>query len=66
MAVYSLDDLKLETEGDDYWIAPNAAVIGNVRLRKNASIWFGVTIRGDMPNVIEVGENSNIQDNSVL
>ncbi len=66
MAVYSLNDLKLETEGDDYWIAPNAAVIGNVRLKKNASVWFGVTIRGDMPNVIEVGENSNIQDNSVL
>lgn len=66
MAVYSLDHLKLQTEGDDYWIAPNASVIGNVRLRKNASVWFGTVIRGDMENVIEVGENSNVQDNSVL
>ncbi|MEN8723233.1 MAG: gamma carbonic anhydrase family protein [Alphaproteobacteria bacterium] len=66
MTVYSLDDLAIQTEGDDYWVAPNASVIGNVVLKKNASVWFGVVIRGDMPNKIEIGENSNIQDNSVL
>ena len=49
----------------EYWIAPNAQVIGNVILKKNASVWFGAVLRGDN-EPITVGENSNIQDNSVL
>lgn len=49
----------------EYWIAPNASVIGNVILKKNSSIWFGAVLRGDN-EPIEVGENSNVQDNSVL
>ena len=48
-----------------YWIAPNAVVIGRVELKVNASIWFGATIRGDNDPII-IGENSNIQDGSVL
>jgi carbonic anhydrase/acetyltransferase-like protein (isoleucine patch superfamily) len=40
-------------------------VLGKVTLKKNASIWFGVVARGDN-DLIEVGENSNVQDNSVL
>ncbi len=66
MTVYSLDGKtpSLPSEGD-YWIAPNAAVIGNVILKKNASIWFNVTVRGDN-DPIEIGENTNIQDGSVL
>jgi carbonic anhydrase/acetyltransferase-like protein (isoleucine patch superfamily) len=50
---------------DEYWIAPNAIVLGNVILKKNASIWFGAVLRGDN-DTITVGENSNVQDNSVL
>jgi carbonic anhydrase/acetyltransferase-like protein (isoleucine patch superfamily) len=66
MSVYRLSSKapELPPEGD-YWIAPNAVVIGNVILRKNASIWFGATLRGDN-DPIEIGENSNIQDGSVL
>jgi carbonic anhydrase/acetyltransferase-like protein (isoleucine patch superfamily) len=52
-------------EGGEYWIAPNAVVVGNVILKKNASVWFGAVLRGDN-EAIEVGENSNVQDNSVL
>jgi carbonic anhydrase/acetyltransferase-like protein (isoleucine patch superfamily) len=52
-------------EGGEYWIAPNAIVVGNVILKKNASVWFGAVLRGDN-EAIEVGENSNVQDNSVL
>ncbi|MFZ2853646.1 MAG: gamma carbonic anhydrase family protein [Rhodocyclaceae bacterium] len=47
------------------WIAPNATVIGDVRLAKNASIWWNATARGDN-DPISIGENSNIQDGSVL
>jgi carbonic anhydrase/acetyltransferase-like protein (isoleucine patch superfamily) len=48
-----------------YWIAPSASVIGKVILNNNASIWFGAVARGDN-DPIEIGENSNVQDNSVL
>lgn len=61
---YSLADRKVVTKGD-YWIAPNATVIGTVVLENNVSIWFNVVIRGDN-EVITLGENSQIQDGSVL
>jgi carbonic anhydrase/acetyltransferase-like protein (isoleucine patch superfamily) len=66
MPVYSLDGVSpdLPPEGD-YWIAPNAVVIGKVRLKKNASIWWGAVIRGDN-EWITIGADSNIQDNSVI
>jgi carbonic anhydrase/acetyltransferase-like protein (isoleucine patch superfamily) len=50
---------------DEYWIAPTATVIGNVILKKNASVWFGAVLRGDNDPIV-VGENSNVQDGSVL
>ena len=62
--IYNLGEKRISTEGDDFWIAPNAAVIGSVVLKKNASVWFGATLRGDNDPII-VGENSNIQDGSV-
>jgi carbonic anhydrase/acetyltransferase-like protein (isoleucine patch superfamily) len=66
MTVYALGSVTPQASGDsEYWIAPNAAVIGNVILKKNASIWWGATLRGDN-DPITVGENSNIQDGSVL
>ena len=66
MAIYELDGEAPELpEEGSYWIAPNAVLIGRVRLMKRASIWFGAVLRGDNDWII-VGENSNIQDNSVL
>ena len=65
MSVYNLGDVAPELPGpDEYWIAPNAAVMGRVILKKNASVWFGATIRGDNDPIIS--ENSNVQDGSVL
>ena len=66
MSVYNLGDVAPELPGDDeYWIAPTAAVMGRVILKKNASVWFGATLRGDN-DPITIGENSNVQDGSVL
>ncbi|HZC15497.1 MAG TPA: gamma carbonic anhydrase family protein [Caulobacteraceae bacterium] len=66
MNVYRLGALSPTLPADDeYWIAPNAVVLGNVILKKNASIWFGAALRGDNDPIV-VGENSNVQDNSVL
>src|SRR5512133_3086554 len=47
------------------WVAPNATLIGQVQLARNASIWWNATLRGDK-DLISIGENSNIQDGSVL
>src|SRR5277367_109406 len=66
MTAYRLGDREPTLPpGGEYWIAPNATVSGNVTLKKNASVWFGAVLRGDNDPIV-VGENSNVQDNSVL
>ncbi|MBL4595256.1 MAG: gamma carbonic anhydrase family protein [Robiginitomaculum sp.] len=66
MPIYALGDSQPELpETGEYWIAPDAQVIGKVTLHKNASLWFGVVARGDMDR-LTIGENSNIQDGTVL
>lgn len=45
----------------EYWIAPNAIVLGDAILEKNASVWFGAVVRGDN-GPITVGEGTNVQD----
>lgn len=66
MSVYDLGDssVRLPAQGE-YWIAPNAVVLGNVELHRNASVWFGAVLRGDNDPIV-IGENSNIQDGAVL
>ena len=66
MAVYALGAVAPQLPGEgEYWIAPNAQVMGNVKLMRNASVWFNAVIRGDN-ELITIGENSNVQDGSVL
>jgi carbonic anhydrase/acetyltransferase-like protein (isoleucine patch superfamily) len=66
MAIFELDGAApdLPAEGR-YWIAESASVIGRVRLKTDASVWFGAVLRGDH-EWIELGERSQIQDNSTL
>jgi carbonic anhydrase/acetyltransferase-like protein (isoleucine patch superfamily) len=47
------------------WVAPNAVVYGRVRLQARSSIWYGCIIRGDQ-EWIDVGEETNVQDGSLL
>ena len=47
------------------WVAPNAVVLGRVRLKARSSIWYGCVLRGDF-EWIEVGEETNVQDGSIL
>lgn len=47
------------------WLAPNATVIGRVRLAAEVSVWYGAVLRGDLEQII-VGERTNIQDGCVL
>jgi carbonic anhydrase/acetyltransferase-like protein (isoleucine patch superfamily) len=64
--IYELDGhgAELPEEGR-YWIAPTATLIGKVRLKTDASVWFGAVLRGDN-EWIELGERSQIQDNATL
>jgi carbonic anhydrase/acetyltransferase-like protein (isoleucine patch superfamily) len=64
MAVYELEG-KQPVLGKDVWVADTAAVIGDVELGANTSVWFGAVIRGDTEH-ITVGADTNIQDGSVL
>ena len=50
---------------DSVFIAASADVIGRVTLHEEVSIWYHVTLRGDI-NEIVVGPRSNIQDNAVI
>jgi carbonic anhydrase/acetyltransferase-like protein (isoleucine patch superfamily) len=64
MAIYELDGQAPELPNNgNYFIADTATVIGKVRLLEGASVWFGAVLRGDN-EWIEIGENSNVQDNS--
>jgi len=66
MTIHALDGFAPELpEEGAYWLAPNATLIGKVRLQRMASIWFGAVIRGDN-EWITIGENSNVQDGAVL
>ena len=61
---YDLGSKKIKNAGEN-WAATNTSIIGDVTLEKNTSIWFNVTLRGDIEN-IHIGEGSNVQDGSVL
>lgn len=50
---------------DTAYIADNAAIAGDVEIGDESSVWFGVTMRGDV-NDIKVGKRTNIQENTVV
>ncbi len=62
---YALGDRRVRFEGEGHYIAPNAAVIGDVLMKANSSVWFSAVIRADV-EYIEIGEGANVQDGAVL
>jgi carbonic anhydrase/acetyltransferase-like protein (isoleucine patch superfamily) len=66
MPIFELAGERPEFPADgQYWIAETAVVIGRVRLKSEASVWWGAVLRGDN-EWIEIGERSQIQDNATL
>ncbi len=61
---YRLGDSRVETHPQS-WVAPNATLVGKIRLEAGANVWFGAVLRGDN-ELIHIGENSNVQDGSVM
>ncbi len=62
---YTLDGKAPTLLGEGHFIAPNAAVIGNVVMHERSSVWFSCVLRGDAER-IEIGAGSNIQDGTVM
>jgi len=62
--IYALGDQTPELDGDS-WVAPDANVIGRVRMAAGSSVWFTATLRGDN-EWIEVGAGSNVQEGCTL
>ena len=62
---YRLGETQVDADPQS-WVAPNATVIGKVRLEAGSSVWFNAVLRADTNELIHIGENSNVQDGSVL
>lgn len=66
MPLYSLDGTAPQTPPDgQWWLAPDAHLVGRIRIAADVGIWFGAVMRGDN-EWIEIGEGSNIQEGCVL
>lgn len=62
--LFSYDGMSPRTE-EAAFIAASSVLVGDVRVRKDASVWFSSVLRGDI-NFIEIGECSNVQDGCLL
>ena len=66
MPLYSLDDYRPAlAAADRAWIAPDATVVGRVRIGLDVGIWFGAVVRADNDS-ITIGDRTNVQDGAVL
>ncbi len=66
MPIYALNENTPDLpQPGDFWIAPDANVIGRVRLARNVGIWFGAVLRGDN-ELIDIGEGTNVQEHAML
>ena len=63
--IYKLGPREVQTASEQFWVAPNATLIGSVVLGNNASVWFNAVI-SDGNDVIEICDDTNIQDGAVL
>ena len=66
MPTYAIDGKAPRFEdADSNWIAPDATLIGDIKVGRNAGFWFGVVIRGDNEPIV-IGADSNVQEHTVM
>lgn len=66
MPIYALDGVQPTFDAEEtVWIAPDATLIGRVRLGGNVGVWFGAVLRGDN-EPITIGDDTNIQEHTVM
>lgn len=66
MPLYALEGISPEVPAPDaYWVAPDASVIGKVRLSTGVGVWFGAVLRGDN-EPIDIGPDTNLQEHVMV
>ncbi len=66
MPIHALDDVApVLPAAHDFWVAPDAHVVGAVRVGAGVGVWFGAAIRGDH-EWISIDEDTNVQEGAVL
>ncbi|MBZ9808190.1 gamma carbonic anhydrase family protein [Mesorhizobium sp. BR1-1-9] len=66
MPLYAIDGSEPSfADADSNWIAPDATLIGDISIGRNAGFWFGVVIRGDNEPVV-IGADTNVQEHTVM
>ncbi|TIN24336.1 MAG: gamma carbonic anhydrase family protein [Mesorhizobium sp.] len=66
MPLYAIDGTQPSfADADSNWIAPDATLIGDIRVGRNAGFWFGTVIRGDNEPVV-IGADTNVQEHTVM
>ncbi len=66
MPLYQLDDRKpVLPDVGSFWIAPDAKIIGDIRIGTDVGVWFGAVLRGDNEPIL-LGEGTNVQENTVM
>ena len=63
--IFSFEGKSLVTVSANYYVAPGAQLIGDVRLGEGASVWFNAVLRADDER-IEIGAGSNVQDATMI
>lgn len=63
--IYEFDGRRIDVQGDAWYVAPGAQVIGSVRLGRESSVWFAAVLRGDN-DWIEIGDGTNVQDGAII
>ena len=66
MPIYAIDaTAPVFADRTSNWIAPDATLIGNIRIGRDVSVWFGAVLRGDN-ELIGIGEGSNVQEHAIM
>lgn len=66
MPIYSIDGVLPEFADEaSCWVAPDASVVGRVKIGRNVGIWFGAAIRGD-GEPITIGDDTNVQEHTIM
>lgn len=66
MPIYALDGVRPVFEDEtSCFVAPDANLIGNIRIGRDASFWFGVAIRGDNEPIV-IGAGTNVQEHTIM
>ncbi len=63
--IYQLGERRVQFASAEYFIAPNATLVGSIQVGHQASIWFNAVLRADQDSMV-IGDGSNIQDGAVL